>query len=149
MLITTCNEMLNAVQQHLNEVDVLVMSAAPADFKPANFSAQKIKKHNAPAEIALVPTRDILSSLTRPEKKIVIVGFAAETESDPTALLELGRAKIARKGSDYLVLNTVGWTEGFATEENTVVVVDRAGAIVMEASGSKASVADRILDVLA
>ena len=59
--------------------------------------------------------------------------------------LALGRAKVARKGADYLVVNRVGWTEGFATDTNTVVVVNRAGAIVGEASGSKASVADRIL----
>ena len=78
-----------------------------------------------------------------------MIGFAAETEPDDAKLLELGRAKIARKGCDYLVLNRVGWTEGFATERNSVVVVDRAAAIVFKASGSKAVVADRLLDLLA
>jgi phosphopantothenoylcysteine decarboxylase/phosphopantothenate--cysteine ligase len=63
-------------------------------------------------------------------------------------LLELGRAKIARKGCDFLVLNSVGWTTGFATEANTVTILDRAGDIVGEATGSKTSVANRILDVL-
>jgi len=76
------------------------------------------------------------------------VGFAAETETDARKLLELGRAKIARKGSDFLVVNRVGWNEGFATDGNTVVVLDSRGDIVIEASGSKASVAGRILDVL-
>jgi phosphopantothenoylcysteine decarboxylase/phosphopantothenate--cysteine ligase len=78
----------------------------------------------------------------------IIVGFAAETEQDRDAMLALGRAKIARKGSDLLVLNRVGWTEGFGTEGNTVVVLDRLGDIVMEASGSKQTVADRILDAV-
>ena len=78
----------------------------------------------------------------------MVVGFAAETEQDREALLALGRAKAERKGVDYLVVNRVGWTEGFATEGNEVIVLDRAGAIVAEASGSKASVADRILDLV-
>ena len=74
----------------------------------------------------------------------VIVGFAAETEPDDAALLELGRRKIARKGADLLVVNRVGWTEGFATDGNSVVVLDAAGDSMFEASGTKASVADRI-----
>ena len=48
---------------------------------------------------------------------------------------------------DYLVVNRVGWNEGFATEGNEVIVLDKSGDIVAEASGSKASVADRILDL--
>jgi phosphopantothenoylcysteine decarboxylase/phosphopantothenate--cysteine ligase len=78
----------------------------------------------------------------------VIIGFAAETERDDAALLELGRAKVARKGSDYLVVNRVGWAEGFATERNAIVVVDRSGDIVAEAAGTKAEVAEHILDLL-
>ncbi len=91
------------------------------------------------------PRRDLGAA---PRTGQVIIGFAAETETDDAKLLELGRAKIARKGCDYLVVNRVGWTEGFATERNSVVVVDRAGAIVAEASGTKSEVADRLLDVL-
>ena len=79
----------------------------------------------------------------------VIVGFAAETEPDDAELLAIARAKLARKGADYLVVNRVGWSEGFATADNTVVVIDRHGTIVAEASGTKRSVADRILEVLA
>jgi phosphopantothenoylcysteine decarboxylase/phosphopantothenate--cysteine ligase len=63
-------------------------------------------------------------------------------------LLQLGRAKVSRKGCDYLVLNRVGWSEGFATDGNTVVVIDKAGDRVGEASGSKLSVAHRILDLV-
>ena len=77
-----------------------------------------------------------------------MIGFAAETETDPDALLVLGRAKIARKGCDFLVVNSVGWTTGFATEGNQVRIINAAGDIVGEASGSKRAVADRILDVL-
>ena len=78
----------------------------------------------------------------------VVIGFAAETESDRDALLALGRAKLSRKGCDFLVLNSVGWSEGFATERNTIIVLDSAGDIVGEATGTKSSVATSILDVL-
>lgn len=80
----------------------------------------------------------------------VVVGFAAGTPAPSRgAALELGRAKAARKGVDYLVLSRVGWSEGFATERNAVIVLDAAGAIVGEADGPrKTSVADRILDLV-
>jgi phosphopantothenoylcysteine decarboxylase/phosphopantothenate--cysteine ligase len=77
-----------------------------------------------------------------------VIGFAAETESDDDAMLELGRAKLARKGCDHLVVNRVGWNEGFAAAENTVVIVSRPGDIVTRASGTKREVADAILDLL-
>ncbi|MGN6126501.1 MAG: phosphopantothenoylcysteine decarboxylase domain-containing protein, partial [Humibacter sp.] len=87
-----------------------------------------------------------LSADKQPDQ--LVVGFAAETESDPLVLLELGRRKLKRKGCDFLVINNVGWGTGFSTDENDVVVLDGAGDIVMEASGGKLSVADRILDVI-
>ena len=92
---------------------------------------------------------DILLGLvrSRPAGQILI-GFAAETEPDQDALLELGRTKITRKGCDYLVINRVGWTETFASDTNAVTVLNDSGDIVMEASGDKTSVADRILDLL-
>ena len=115
------------------------------------MAPSKIKKETQgdTLQLTLVKNPDILAGLAvarRPGQ--TIVGFAAETEQRRDALLELGRAKIARKGADYLVLNRVGWTEGFATDGNEVIVVDAAGDIVSEASGSKASVAERILDLL-
>jgi phosphopantothenoylcysteine decarboxylase/phosphopantothenate--cysteine ligase len=96
-----------------------------------------------------VQNPDILAELAAARSPgQLIVGFAAETEQDVDAMLALGRAKIARKGCDLLVLNRVGWTEGFGTDGNTVMVIDGRGAIVMEASGSKSSVADRLLDTI-
>ncbi len=150
--VSSTLELAEATTRESAEAQLVIMAAAVADYRPEDVQPTKIKKDQQGERMTLELVRnpDVLATLAATRRAgQVIVGFAAETESDPTALLELGRAKIARKGSDYLVLNTVGWTEGFATEENTVVVVDRAGAIVMEASGSKASVADRILDVLA
>ncbi len=78
----------------------------------------------------------------------MIVGFAAETVPGRDALLALGAAKAARKGVDYLVVNRVGWSETFGSDENAVIILDATGRHVTEAAGTKASVADRILDVV-
>jgi phosphopantothenoylcysteine decarboxylase/phosphopantothenate--cysteine ligase len=127
------------------------MAAAVADYRPAAVSEGKLTKadHGENLTLELVQNPDILAGLVRDRVgEQVIVGFAAETASDRDALIALGRQKLARKGCDFLVLNMVGWSEGFATESNTIVVLDGTGAIVMEASGSKTSVADRLLDSL-
>lgn len=131
--------------------DVIVMAAAVADYRPDAVAGDKIKKsaQGDELELRLVKTGDILASLSEHRKDgQVLIGFAAETERDDDKLLELGRAKIARKGCDLLVVNRVGWTEGFGTDGNTITVLNLAGDIVMEASGTKLSVAGRILDLL-
>ncbi|AND16347.1 bifunctional phosphopantothenoylcysteine decarboxylase/phosphopantothenate--cysteine ligase CoaBC [Rathayibacter tritici] len=132
--------------------DVVIMAAAVADYRPAEVADAKIKKEQQGERLVLelIKTPDVLAEIAsaRHEGQIV-VGFAAETEPDRDAMLALGRAKIARKGCDLLVVNRVGWAEGFQSERNAVVVLDRAGDIVGEASGSKAEVADRVLDAIA
>ncbi len=144
-------ELAAAVQDLAPEVDAVIMAAAVADYRPEFVSDSKIKKELSGDRLTLelVKNPDILAGLaeTRTPGQL-IVGFAAETEPDRDALLALGRDKIARKGSDLLVLNRVGWTEGFGTDGNTIVIIDRLGDIVMEASGSKQTVADRILDAV-
>jgi phosphopantothenoylcysteine decarboxylase/phosphopantothenate--cysteine ligase len=149
--VSTTRELHDAVLSAAPTAQVVIMAAAVADYRPDVVSESKIAKEAQGDELVLrlVRNPDILHELaTSSPAGQVVVGFAAETEPDDDALLERGRAKIARKGCDYLVLNRVGWNEGFATDTNTVIVLDRAGAIVSEASGSKASVADRILDSL-
>jgi len=150
--ISTTLELQDAVVAAAESADVVIMAAAVADYRPQTVADSKIKKETQGDELTLrlVKNPDILQALSASRRAgQVIMGFAAETEPDDAKLLELGRAKIARKGADYLVLNRVGWTEGFATSSNTVVVLDAHGDRVGEASGSKQSVADRILDVLA
>ncbi|MDQ1597825.1 MAG: phosphopantothenoylcysteine decarboxylase / phosphopantothenate---cysteine ligase [Microbacteriaceae bacterium] len=144
-------ELADAVFAAAEEADVVIMAAAVSDYRPESVAESKIKKETQGERltIELVKNPDILAGLAdRRRDGQILVGFAAETERDADALLALGRAKIVRKGSDFLVLNRVGWSEGFATDGNSVIVLDGAGDIVMEASGSKTSVADRILDVL-
>jgi phosphopantothenoylcysteine decarboxylase/phosphopantothenate--cysteine ligase len=140
--------------------DAIIMAAAVADYRPESVAESKIKKENQGDQLTLtlVKNPDILYDLVvarnarandgAASSTQIIIGFAAETETDREALLALGRSKVARKGSDYLVLNTVGWTAGFATASNTVILLSGAGDIVGEASGAKSEVADRVLDLL-
>ena len=149
--VSSTLELEAAATARASAMDVIIMAAAVSDYRPETVAEGKIKKDVVGDRLAiqLVKNPDILAGLVsarRPGQ--TIIGFAAETESDPGELLRLGRGKVARKGCDYLVVNTVGWSQGFATDHNTVVVLNRAGDIVNEATGSKASVADRILDVL-
>jgi phosphopantothenoylcysteine decarboxylase/phosphopantothenate--cysteine ligase len=149
--VQTALELQEAVTTAAQSADLVVMTAAVADYRPAELRDSKIKKSEAGDRltIELVANPDILAGLSATKREgQVVVGFAAETEPDPSTLIELGRSKLAAKGSDFLVLNQVGWEQGFATESNEVVVLRRGGDIVMEASGSKLSVADRILDVV-
>lgn len=150
--VQTALELQEAVTEAARAADIIVMTAAVADYRPAEVRDAKIKKATAGETLTLelIANPDILAGLASAKRDgQVIVGFAAETEPDPSALIELGRSKLASKGSDFLVLNQVGWSQGFATDSNEVVVLRRGGDIVMEASGSKLSVADRILDVIA
>ena len=150
--VQTALELQEAVVEAARAADIVVMTAAVADYRPVETRDAKIKKadHGDTLTLELVANPDILAGLTSHKRDgQVVVGFAAETEPDPQALIDLGRTKLAAKGSDFLVLNQVGWSQGFATESNEVVVLRKGGDIVMEASGSKLSVADRILDVIA
>lgn len=149
--VSSALELAGAMRETMKTADAVIMAAAVADYRPAEVKASKIKKEQQgdSLDLHLVRNPDILQELSaarRPGQ--LVVGFAAETEPSRDVLIELGRAKVARKGCDLLVLNTVGWTEGFATESNTVIVLNRAGDIVGEASGSKTTVASRILDLL-
>ncbi|MEO8263360.1 MAG: bifunctional phosphopantothenoylcysteine decarboxylase/phosphopantothenate--cysteine ligase CoaBC [Pseudolysinimonas sp.] len=147
--VSTTLELQEATLLAAGTADTVIMAAAVADYRPETVADAKIKKENQgdTLDLHLVKNPDILRELTAARREgQIVIGFAAETEPDRDVLLELGRAKAARKGVDYLVVNRVGWTEGFATDGNAVIVLDAAGTIVGEADGSKASVADRILD---
>lgn len=148
--VSTTAELRAAALEEAATADVVVMAAAVADYRPETVAEGKIKKETQGdvLELRLVRNPDILRELTaarRPGQ--TIVGFAAET-AQGEELLELGRAKAVRKGVDYLVVNRVGWTEGFGSDRNVVIVVTGGGDRVTEASGSKSEVAHRILDLL-
>lgn len=151
--VGTAAAMLAAAGVEALDADVVIMAAAVADYRPATVASSKLKKDDVgdSLTVELVRNPDVLASIAanRPRPGQVVVGFAAETESDPQRRLALGREKIARKGADFLVLNEVGFERGFGPGETAVTVIDRSGRIVGEASGAKASVAGAILDLVA
>lgn len=132
-------------------MDAVVMAAAVADYRPASVSGTKLKKDRLgdTTTLRLVKNRDVLASLVLSRTVAgPIVGFAAETATGDE-LVRLGREKMARKKCDLLVVNQVGAGHGFGTDVNDVVVLDRGGAVVLEASGTKREIADAVLDLLA
>ncbi|WP_081235016.1 bifunctional phosphopantothenoylcysteine decarboxylase/phosphopantothenate--cysteine ligase CoaBC [Clavibacter tessellarius] len=155
--VSTALELSDAMVREADDADVVIMAAAVADYRPVRVSEGKIKKDEAGESLSveLVRNPDVLQRLAADAavpradgSRRVVVGFAAETEEDPAELVRIGRAKLARKGCDLLVLNRVGWSEGFATEGNAITVLGRSGDTLAEASGSKEQVAHRILDVV-
>jgi phosphopantothenoylcysteine decarboxylase / phosphopantothenate---cysteine ligase len=149
--VSSTLELEKAVTETAASADVVIMAAAVADYRPETVADTKIKKETQGEQLTLtlVKNPDILKGLTAARTAgQTIIGFAAETEQDREALLALGVAKAARKGVDYLVVNKVGWTQGFATESNAVIVLSGTGDIVSESSGSKTAVANAVLDLL-
>ncbi len=149
--VGTARELEASLRAHAASHDTIIMAAAVADFRPRAVAEEKIKKDASEGGLSLELERtpDILAGLSEhraPGQRIV--GFAAETASDEDALLALGAAKARRKGVDLLVLNRVGWTEGFGTEDNVVTVLDATGVELARVAGDKLSVAHRILDVI-
>jgi phosphopantothenoylcysteine decarboxylase/phosphopantothenate--cysteine ligase len=124
------------------------MAAAVADFRPSARSGQKIKKDGtAPPPIELTENPDVLRELvaTRRRAGQVIVGFAAETGD----VLANGRAKLASKGCDLLVVNQVGSGLAFGTSDNEAVVLSADGPEVKVPRGPKEALADVIWDLVA
>ena len=146
--VETAAEMERAVLANAAQADVVVMAAAVADFRPAGRSEQKIKKRGEPPEpITLTENPDVLRELvaTRRPAAQVIVGFAAETGD----VLANGRAKLAAKGCDLLVVNQVGAGLAFGTSDNEAVVLSADGAEVKVPRGPKEALADVVWDLVA
>lgn len=150
--VGSAEELAAAVHGAAAEADVVVMTAAVADYRPAEVRAEKLKKDDQgdTMTLELVRNPDVLADLVAARRTgQIIVGFAAETEADRDARIKLGRAKIARKPADLLVVNHVGWNAGFEREENAIEVLVPGGDVVRETSGSKADVAAAVLDLVA
>lgn len=150
--VGSTEELAAAVHGAAADADVVVMTAAVADYRPAEVRAEKLKKDDQgdTMTLELVRNPDVLADLVAARRTgQIIVGFAAETEPDRDARIALGRAKIARKPADLLVVNHVGWDAGFEREENAIEVLVPGGDVVRETSGSKADVATAVLDLVA
>ncbi|MDH5656572.1 MAG: phosphopantothenoylcysteine decarboxylase [Spirochaetia bacterium] len=122
--VESTEEMAEAVHQNIGSKSILFMTAAPADYRPARTEEHKIKKENKAAlEIKLVPTTDILMSISGVfYENFYRVGFAAETDN----IIENAITKMVRKNLDFICANTVNKEQiGFGDHANTLTVIDR------------------------
>ncbi len=164
--VETAVQMRDAVRSAVVDADVLVMSAAVADYRPAEAAAQKLKKGGAQERadqngfsLRLVRNPDILEELAesvdkqggdeRPKQRLVRVGFAAETND----LANYARAKLVAKRLDLLVANDVSRSDsGFGTDTNKVYIFHAGGAMedlpVMPKTGVATAIWDRIVLLL-
>ena len=138
--IRSAADMKKAVDKEVKNNDVLIMSAAVADFTPTSVAGKKIKKENKLSSIALKETDDILASLNIKGK--IIVGFALETDNE----LENARKKMSNKNLDMIVLNSLqNKKSGFEVDTNEVTVLHKTGALVNFPLLSKFQTANKIL----
>jgi phosphopantothenoylcysteine decarboxylase/phosphopantothenate--cysteine ligase len=145
--VQSAEQMLQAVMQASSQADVLLMAAAVADFRPASPEGQKIKKEHGLERIDLLPTVDILKtiSLRKLESGFprVLVGFAAESQ----ALIENARQKMQAKNLDLIVANDIGASDaGFAVDTNRVTLLFGDGRMQALELMSKTEVAELILE---
>jgi len=141
--VTTAEEMYKACHKHFNEVNVAILSAAVADFRPKIKADQKIKKEGASLSIELEPTKDILASLGEIKKNQILVGFALETENE----LENSKKKLIKKNLDLIVLNSLNDKgAGFGSETNKITIINKDGQVKGFDLKSKTEVASDIFN---
>lgn len=141
--VDTAQEMFQAVMEHFTYADVIIKSAAVADFSPKDIEQNKIKKQDFNMRIELKKNPDILQELGKRKTKQILVGFAAET----TEVLENAQNKLKRKNLDFIVMNNL--TEegaGFAVDSNIVKILHKDGRIEELSKMLKKDLANEILD---
>lgn len=141
--IQSAEEMYSAIINNFDENQVIIKSAAVADYKPKTYSNKKIKKSNDDLVIELDRNKDIAYELGKIKKDKILVGFAAETND----LIENAKGKVNKKNLDFIVANDL--TEegaGFGTDTNIVKIIDKEGNISKYPQMRKDEVANVILD---
>lgn len=142
--VTTASEMYQECIRLFDDADIAVMSAAVADYKPADISKEKIKKEGDKMVLELVKTRDILQALgDKKKKQQLLVGFALETINEK----ENARNKMIKKNADIMVLNSLNDTgAGFGHNTNKVTIFEKNGNELLYEQKSKQQVARDIVD---
>jgi phosphopantothenoylcysteine decarboxylase / phosphopantothenate---cysteine ligase len=144
--VESAEDMHREVLSRFPDVDVVVMAAAVADFRPKAIASEKLKKRDGLPEIVLEPTPDILGALGTSKQSQMLVGFAAETER----IHEHAAEKLASKHLDLIVANDVSAGDaGFEVDTNRAVLLDSSGTVEETPLLSKPALADLILDRVA
>ncbi len=146
IFIESAAEMACEVRRLAKSADLIIMAAAVADYTPAKFAKDKIKKTRTVISIRLKKTEDILAGLGRTKRKgQILVGFAAETSE----LLKNARLKLEKKNLDWIVANEVGKKDrGFSSDNNAATLISRRGKKIVLPLQSKKSLAEKIIRIL-
>ena len=139
--VNTAEEMRAAVLELAPEAEAIVMSAAVADFRPAEYDAEKVKKEDMPAEIKLAPNPDILAELGLAKGGKVLVGFAAETGNVEGE----ARRKMVEKNLDIIVANRVGGEAGFGADTIDAVILGPGDETATVGVVTKAELAEVVI----
>ena len=144
--VKSTEEMYSACMKNFGEMNIIVMSAAVADYKPGEPSPEKISKKNNPLSLSLIPTTDILKSMGDKKKaNQFLVGFALETTDE----LKHAKEKLQKKNLDIIVLNSLNDEgAGFETNTNKVTIIERSGKEHSYDKKPKDEVARDLIDVL-
>ncbi|MBI3521094.1 MAG: phosphopantothenoylcysteine decarboxylase, partial [Bacteroidetes bacterium] len=132
----------NACQSVFTTVDIAVLSAAVADYKPKTVSDTKIKKKESDLSLELIKTIDVLETLGKQKKQQVLVGFALETNN----VIDYAKEKIAKKNLDFIVANSATETgSGFGVDTNKITIIDKHNKMYNFELKSKQDVAKDIV----
>lgn len=143
--IKTNEDMFNAIKNEFEDADIVIKSAAVADYKAKNYSNEKIKKTGDDLNLIFERDRDILKTLGDMKENQILVGFAAESSN----LKENAKGKLERKNLDYIIANDISKPEtGFASDENKVTIISKSGEEVSLEKMSKREVAKNIFDII-
>lgn len=143
--VVSARDMYQAMHDNFAKADVVVMSAAVADYRPKDVADQKIKKNDEDISITLVKNPDILKSLGEIKNQQILVGFALETNNEE----EYAKQKLAKKNLDFIVLNSLQDKEaGFQKNTNKITIIDKNLSMQSFEAKSKAEVAIDILKVI-
>jgi phosphopantothenoylcysteine decarboxylase/phosphopantothenate--cysteine ligase len=143
--VTSAEEMYHATLDHYNDVDIAILSAAVADYRPAEVASEKIKKKDIELLIKLEKTKDILATLGDMKKDQYLVGFALETENE----LENAKTKLKKKNLDLIVLNSLrDKGAGFKGDTNKVTLINKDNKIIPFEVKPKTEVARDILEFI-
>jgi phosphopantothenoylcysteine decarboxylase/phosphopantothenate--cysteine ligase len=147
-LVETAEQMSAVLELEFPHSDALIMSAAVADAKVANYSENKIRKESL-NRVDLAKNPDILKSLANSKKfNQVIIGFAAETSEDLVILEESGRTKLASKSLDLIYVNNVSNGAVFGSDFTQGLIIDRDMNVIKVPEISKDTLSDILLDQL-
>ena len=143
--VTTNEEMKNEILKYYDESDIVIKSAAVADYKIKQYSSEKIKKHEDELNLTFVKDNDILKMLGERKNGQILVGFAAESNN----IIENAKRKIKAKNLDYIVANDITSADtGFASDDNKVIIISKDGEELYLDKMNKRKVASKIFETI-